>query len=361
MIRKLLADLDASVADDSRRHRLQFIWMFRLFMVVSFGMTIVNILTSKRLLGWSTAIFAVLCAINAFLASRNERCLRISSVLFVIEFYALLIFFIVSGTPEGFSALWICMLPTFGILLFGRARGTVISAVMLGIVIFFFDTPAGVSCLQYPYTDSFRLRFPMIYVSFYLISLFMETVRVMTQQKLNKTQEEYRYLYAHDALTGLYNRYGFNSMFDQVFSNCSQNGIAMLIVDIDRFKDVNDRYGYPNGDIVLKEVADRLQKCTGSRGEVCRWGGEEFAILLRTCEGADQLGKDICAAIHDEGIILGEQTIHITVSAGVCAYDGKQQVLIGEIVRQADQCLYLAKQHGRNTSESCMIGTQTEK
>jgi len=356
MIKKLLADLDASVADDRLRRRLQFIWMFRLFMAVALGMTFVNILTDKRLLGWSTFMFFVLCGINAFLASRNERCLRISSVLFVIEFFALLIFFIVSGTPEGFSALWICMLPTFGILLFGRARGTVISAVMLGIVIFFFDTPLGVSFLQYRYTDSFRLRFPMIYISFYLISLFMETVRVLTQQKLNKAQEEYRYLSAHDALTGLYNRYGFNSIVDHAFADCSRNGIAMLIVDIDRFKDVNDSYGHPNGDIVLKEVADRLKKCVGSRGEVCRWGGEEFAIYLYARDGAEQLGKDICAAIHDEGIALGDQTIHITVSVGVCVYDGKQPAEIGDIVRQADQCLYRVKQNGRNGSEACAIG-----
>jgi diguanylate cyclase (GGDEF)-like protein len=356
MIKKLLAELDASVADDRLRRRLQFIWMFRLFMAVAFGMTIVNILTDKRLLGWSTFIFFILCGINAFLASRNERCLRISAVLFVIEFYALLIFFIVSGTPEGFSALWICMLPTFGILLFGRTKGTVMSAVMLGVVIFFFDTPLGVSFLQYRYTDSFRLRFPMIYVSFYLISLFMETVRVLTQQKLNKTQDEYRYLYAHDALTGLYNRYGFNELVDRAFSYCAQNGIAMLIVDIDRFKDVNDQYGHPNGDVVLKEVADRLRNCVGSRGEVCRWGGEEFAILLHTCEGADQLGRDLCSAIRDTGIALENRTIHITVSVGVCAYDGKQPAEIGDIVRQADQCLYRVKQNGRNSSEACMIG-----
>jgi len=348
VIKKLLEELDASVGDDALRSKFQFIWLFRLFMIVALGMTVVNILTVKVMLGWSTFIFAVICGIDVLLAQKNGRTLKIASILFVPEFFALLIFFIISGTPEGFSAIWICMLPTFGIMLYGRVKGTEISTVMLFIVIFFFDTPWGVRCLQYPYTASFRLRFPMIYISFYFISLFMETVRVLTQRKLVKAQEQYRYLYAHDALTGLYNRYGFNMVIGDAFAQDTPDGLTLSIVDIDHFKNVNDTFGHYDGDLVLKEIAARLIQCDNGTNVVCRWGGEEFAILTKNWRKAAELGEALCEAVRSKEVSIGEKRIMVTVSVGVCACKTVHGMTIEQCIRQADQCLYSAKENGRN-------------
>lgn len=348
--KRLLRDLDASLTDDALRSKVQFMWVYRILMIVALLMTLVNIATDKRLLGWSTFVFALLCGADVLLARRNDRWLRISSGLFVAEILSLFTFFIVSGTPEGFSAIWICLLPSCGLLLFGRRRGTVICAAMLVIVLFFFETPWGNSFLHYPYTASFKLRFPMLYLAFYAVSLFLETVRVLTQRKLLEAQKQYRYLYAHDALTGLYNRYGFNEQMDRRFEEPCPDGIALAIVDIDHFKDVNDRYGHTSGDAVLREVAQRLNDCVGGDGAVCRWGGEEFAILLYRRQDAERIGSDICRRIRETPISAGDDGVSITVSVGIFAAEKLVHPCIGKFVHRTDQCLYRAKNEGRNRS-----------
>ena len=94
-----------------------------------------------------------------------------------------------TGTPEGFSAIWALMLPAGGMLTFGKKRTTVLSAIMLGIILFFFDTTLGQSYLQYDYTDSFMLRFPMAFCAFYLLALFLETVREKLTAELKRLRE----------------------------------------------------------------------------------------------------------------------------------------------------------------------------
>lgn len=176
----------------------------------------------------------------------------------------------------------------------------------------------------------------------------METVRVLTQRKLNQTREEYRYLYVHDALTGLYNRYGFNNQLDLAFADCSRQGMALIILDIDNFKGVNDQYGHTNGDIVLREIAGMLKQQVNDHGAVCRWGGEEFAILLNSDHDVEKLEGCLCQSIRNDAISVNEQIIKVTVSIGACAYDGHGELNIGDLVRAADQCLYEAKNAGKD-------------
>jgi len=346
--RKLMHDLDDSLTDDDLRRKIQFQWVYRILLAVSLGMTVVNILTGKRLLGWSTFIFALLCGLDLLIGLYGECGQRVSSALFVGEILALFTFFIVSGTPEGFSAIWICLLPSCGLLLFGRLDGTIVSAVMLAVVIFFFDTPAGVSCLQYPYTASFKLRFPMLYLAFYLVSLFLETVRIRTQKKLLETQAQYRYLYVHDALTGLYNRYGFNEQMDRLFSERAEDGASLLIVDIDHFKRINDSFGHEAGDGVLRTVAERLARCVGERGAVCRWGGEEFAVLLGGWREAPGLGDAICSAMREPMALSDGTPVSVTVSVGAFSAQTAAGIPIAEFVNRTDRCLYRAKAEGRD-------------
>ena len=353
--KRLLRDLDASLEQEELRSRLQFLWLFRILAGVSLAMTLVNILTDRQLLGWSTFLFALLCVADALLTCRGTRGRHIAAVLFVPQFLTLLTFFLVSGTPEGFSALWICMLPTFGLTLYGRRRGTVLSAVMLGIVLFFLDTPWGVRLLGYPYTASFRLRFPLLYLAFFCVALFLETVRVLTQKKLEKVQQQYRYLYAHDALTGLYNRYGFNEQLQRAFSAPHPDGMALLIVDIDHFKEVNDRCGHAAGDLVLREVAARLSACAAGRGETSRWGGEEFAVLLPCWQDAEALGAQICSAVRARPVCVENQCVPVTVSVGVYAVQDVQGLSVEQLVRQADLCLYRAKAAGRDCPQAVVV------
>lgn len=348
----LMQELEDALIDDEQRKRLQFMWIYRILMVVSLFMTVVNVITQKHLLGWSTFIFAIACGVDILIVRYRKDWLTVSAWMFTAEIIILFTFFIISGTPEGFSAIWICLLPSCGLLLFGRKYGTMGSALMLAIVVFFFDTPWGIACLQYNYTDSFRLRFPMLYIAFYGVSLFLETVRVLTHKKLVEMQEQYRYLYTHDALTGLFNRYGFNQLVNQAFDEEQTRGLSLMIFDIDHFKHINDTYGHISGDHVLKEVASQLAEAVGEQGAVCRWGGEEFAILISNTEAIEALGEKICESIRKDCILVDADTIRLTISGGIFSVKKVLRPCSGHYIQRADQCLYRAKELGRDRIET---------
>ena len=158
--------------------------------VVSALMSIVNIYTDKILLMYSTVIFSVLCCINAVAEYKNKKLHNALLLVFQVEMLLLIVFFIVTGTPEGFSAIWALLLPVAGILVFGRSRTLVLSVLMEFLLIFFFETPLGRSYLMYEYTESFMLRFPMAFLAFTLMGLFLGTVREKLSNEVDKVREE---------------------------------------------------------------------------------------------------------------------------------------------------------------------------
>ena len=346
--RLALENVRAAMMDEPRRIRLQFIWVYCAMAAISFFMTAVNVATGKTVLMLSTLAFGLLCCVNIILAERGGKALSVSSWIFSAEYIALLTFFVVSGTPEGFSAIWACMLPASGLLLFRRKRGSALCALMFVILVFFLDTPLGNSFLQYPYTASFKLRFPMLFTAFFAVSFLLETVRAMTFDEMRKAREKYEYLYRHDALTELYNRYGFNERMDGLLNGENKGPVTLMILDLDYFKQVNDSYGHPFGDVVLKKTADILVKTAGAGADVCRWGGEEFAIMLSGERDAEQRGRDILSALCEMPIQTDGGVINISASMGVASADSAEGLEPGAFVRMADACLYAAKENGRN-------------
>ena len=152
-----------------------------------------------------------------------------------------------------------------------------------------------------------------------------------------------------DHLTGLKNRRGFYDCYENQIIPCLQTQNASVIMcDIDYFKKVNDTYGHNAGDAVLVMVADLMQKCVADTGEVFRWGGEEFIMLLPQydLEKAAKLAEEIrrCvqeAVCHSEGI-----QIKVTMSFGVKELEQDKAPDLN--VKEADAKLYKAKQNGRN-------------
>ncbi len=353
---KLLSDIlkakfkevRTAIVDDDRRRTVIFVWFNLILSFVSGAMTVVNIFTGKRLLMVSTLAFFLACLLNVLISRQGEAGQRLGRYLFLAEGVVLCGFFCVSGTPEGFSALWTCFIPSFALALLGSRKGSIYSGVGFVMIFIFFWTPWGRSLLQYRYTDSFMLRFPMIYVAFYLMALFLETVRSVTQGQLVAAEQRYMYLYKHDALTGLYNRYGFNEKMDEIFTGPEEEELALYILDLDLFKNVNDTYGHAAGDAVLRFAADTIQQAAGEDAVVCRWGGEEFTMLTRGTPDPAGLAERIRQKFEAAVITAGEQEVRVTVSIGYSIFSGRNTTTIAEFVKSADRCLYQAKEAGRN-------------
>ena len=163
-----------------------------------------------------------------------------------------------------------------------------------------------------------------------------------------------------DGLTGAGNRKFFDQQLAERFRNAYENGLplALVLVDADRFKQLNDTLGHQAGDTVLKELARRLRDATGHDGVVCRYGGEEFAVVLpgaalQEAGGiAERLRKALEADRFDLSEVgLGVDAIEVTASFGVAALEPQIASALSRpelLVQLADKALYAAKEAGRN-------------
>ena len=155
-----------------------------------------------------------------------------------------------------------------------------------------------------------------------------------------------------DELTQVYSLRHFQLRLEEEVNRSRRYGqpVALLILDIDHFKTVNDRYGHPAGDVALREFGARLRAGLRSADVPCRYGGEEFGVILTNTDGpgalivADRLRAAIAAAPIDLGDGV---TLTLTVSVGVASYPA-DAATVRDLVGRADQAMYRAKQAGRN-------------
>jgi diguanylate cyclase (GGDEF)-like protein len=153
-----------------------------------------------------------------------------------------------------------------------------------------------------------------------------------------------------DALTGLPNRREFNERLEQRMSawNRRQDVFSLLLVDVDHFKKLNDRYGHLAGDEVLAALGRALRGAIRREDSVARFGGEEFAILLpsTSLEDAISAAQKVREAVARVAITRNNQQINVTVSGGLATIEPNERV--EALIQRADSALYAAKEAGRN-------------
>jgi len=160
-----------------------------------------------------------------------------------------------------------------------------------------------------------------------------------------------------DSLTGLFNhRYFYERLSEEISrANRFGNRLALLMLDIDYFKNFNDTYGHQAGDTVLKSVTQIIQENIRSIDIASRYGGEELTVILpeTDLEGAKTIAERIRMGIANQSFKIGNQSTHITVSIGLVCYP-TDATLKSELVRKADLALYSAKNQGRNRVCTCL-------
>ena len=170
-------------------------------------------------------------------------------------------------------------------------------------------------------------------------------------ERAEKTEAELRYLADHDSLTGLLNRRRFRSELDQYVSFTARYGGrgAVMVIDIDGLKEVNDRLGHQAGDNLIRRVSEILRERVRATDLVARLSGDEFAVLMPQTDtaGAMQLGEDLRAQVA-EGLAQGAESGEATISVGITMFSGSDAVGAEAVLVAADQAMYQAKSEGRN-------------
>ena len=181
------------------------------------------------------------------------------------------------------------------------------------------------------------------------VSNYMAVLADITGRK--RVDERTRHLAEHDFLTDLPNRVLFLDRLRLGLATARRQHtrLAVMFIDLDRFKEINDGHGHQVGDLVLKEVARRLSKCVRNVDTVSRMGGDEFVILLAGIGGVDQAAHVAANVLHavSQPIDVEAQQVALSVSIGIAMYPGDGDG-VEQLLRNADLAMYHAKQSGRN-------------
>ncbi len=175
-----------------------------------------------------------------------------------------------------------------------------------------------------------------------VVGMFLVTLGVISLIRHSAAiLQDLEFLSFHDSLTGLCNR----RMFQKSITAKGQDIFALMLMDLDHFKTINDKFGHDTGDKVLRGIADLLQRHCGDRGEIFRLGGEEFAVLMSDASRpeierfAESFRKRVAS-------LNGDDETRVTISIGTGLR--RQGESSSELMRRVDRALYRAKDAGRN-------------
>lgn len=291
-------------------------------------------------LGFETCFFMysmivlTLAAYVLYLACDQRRFLKIITPFAVITFVTLAAVFV-----------YLLFFPPIFTGVFGRELFEIQIQIMKGVNIFF-----------------------NAFIIFFFSLAFIAEMNVL-MRRLNESNERLNYIADHDALTGLYNRRSFYRLFDKLHGREDDeedleidsrerisDSYCVIMGDIDDFKKINDTYGHACGDEILKGVSHILQKGVNGNDIACRWGGEEFLIIMSgSREDCIKRIEEIRCSIKDFSTVSGENTVSATMTFGLAdcfeRLEGGHRLTaasVDELVQIADNRLYFGKRNGKN-------------
>lgn len=253
-------------------------------------------------------------------------------------------FLVIMVLPEASVAafVWVLMMPVLAYLLLGKHEGMILSApfMLAGGVIYYF------------YLGSISNPHAMIdLLNMVLCGALMLAFIHMYEMRREEAEQRLVNMAQTDALTGLATRSNFQGTLNRTIAECERSGagFALVIMDIDHFKLVNDTLGHDAGDHVLKHIGQCLTERLRVTDFVGRLGGEEFGLILRDVKSTDafDLMDELRQRIADCQLSYGEAKVRVTASFGIAQWPehGRQAETL---FRVADRCLYSGKRAGRN-------------
>ncbi|MBT3387909.1 MAG: GGDEF domain-containing protein [Desulfobacula sp.] len=198
-----------------------------------------------------------------------------------------------------------------------------------------------------------RQIFKALQINLAVCAVITLVVLSITNMTISAYQKRLEKIAMTDKLTGIYNRHAFDFVMSPILKDVRRKkfALSLILFDIDHFKKVNDEFGHLAGDAAIKKIVRICAETIRESDVLCRWGGEEFLILLKECDLDDayEISEKIRKTIQDTPIVYEGKTIFSTISLGVSQYHLPETE--DRLIYRADKLLYQAKQNGRNRSE----------
>lgn len=282
--------------------------------ILTFAEIVAQMVFTTLIIGWNVGFYAYVIAL--------------------IPLYYYINMFLGRGSDHPFMPFFWSMI-TFGIFL-----GTFILSLNVTPVTNL-DMSQKVTIFIFNTFFAFQL---IIWMSHFLVLGYKKTLNAMAEKNASLDEAA-----GQDPLTKLFNRRTMEERLDEALEAAKKNGTIFSLVmgDIDFFKKINDTYGHDCGDVALVAVAEILKACVRDGDIVCRWGGEEFLLLVSGNRGvATTVAERIRSRIENNVVEFGGNQIKFTMTLGVSTYAPGYS--LDALVNQADENLYYGKEHGRN-------------
>jgi len=189
-----------------------------------------------------------------------------------------------------------------------------------------------------------------LYINLLISAIITVIVLIGARMVISRYQGRLEEMATTDRLTGLASRNAYEMLMAQALKDAQRRNrpVSAVMLDVDRFKLVNDTYGHLGGDRVLRGVAQAMRASLRASDIVCRWGGDEFLVLLRDCDltNAERISESIRAVIEEAEFGIDGKHVQATVSIGIAPY--RQNESVDRLLSRADAALYAAKLAGRN-------------
>ena len=193
-----------------------------------------------------------------------------------------------------------------------------------------------------------------LYLNLLIVVLIAAASIWATGVTIGRYQRRLEEMAVTDKLTGIANRQAFAPLMEQLLSELRRTpqALSLLLIDVDHFKQVNDTHGHQAGDDMLRALVQRIAGSLRESDLIFRWGGEEFLVVLRDCEGENalHLADKLREAVAASPLAVNGASLHATISVGVAERTEDED--IDHLIGRADQALYLAKRDGRNCSRA---------
>jgi diguanylate cyclase (GGDEF)-like protein len=322
-----------------RRRVLKALLWTTLLGGIFFG--VLNIFNGVWILSALEGFYACVSLALLRIVDRTPR-LRFWTLVYLLPFFSIMMAALLLTKTSYTVFAWIQTIPIICYLMLGLRIGSRVAAVfvILGLVAF-----------NYRFTGHNSITDILVISNVALASMAMMLFSHIYERSRMDNERRLLELASTDSLTGLANRMKLSEVFTREQAHAQRNArpLALIFIDIDHFKHINDQHGHDIGDKALRHLGHVLSERLRSTDMLCRLGGEEFAVLLPNTapEQAAELAESLRLRLQESPLQLGEIRLTMTLSAGV-AYLGRDGQSLDDLMRAADRRTYMAKHNGRN-------------